>query len=70
MYTVHGQGVNLPFFLVQINLQHIQAQPYGICIRVISLTETYLYVEHETGKQSVPFLKSLVIAIRSNNSSY
>ena len=70
MYTVHGQGVDLPFFLVQINLQHSQAQPYGICTRVISLTETYLYVEHDTEKQSVPFVKSLVIAIRSNKRSY
>ena len=70
MYTLHGQGVDLPFFLVQIDLKHSQAQPYGICTRVISLTETYLYVEHKTEKQSVPILKSLVIAIRSNNSSY
>ena len=44
MYTVHGQGANLPFFLlfgqgpilVQINLQHSQAQPYGIFTRVKS----------------------------------
>ena len=46
MYTVYGQGADLHFFmrfghgpiLVQINLQHSQAQPYGICIRVIYLT--------------------------------
>ena len=53
MYTVHGQGANLPFFLrfshgpmlVQINLQHSQAQPYCVCTRVIYLTQThYEYV--------------------------
>ena len=69
MYTVHGQGADLPFFihfghgpvLVQINLQHSQAQPYGICIRVIYLTQThYLYVEHHAEKQIVRFLKSLL----------
>ena len=40
MSTVHGRGAVLPFFmryghgpiLLQINLQHSQAQPYGICI--------------------------------------
>ena len=39
MYTVHGRGADLPFFLrfghspifVQINQQHSQAQPYDIC---------------------------------------
>ena len=43
MYTIHGRRADLPFFmrlghgptLVQINLQHSQAQPYGICTRVI-----------------------------------
>ena len=37
MYTVHGRGADLPFslrfghgpILVQINLQHSQAQPYA-----------------------------------------
>ena len=50
MYTVHGRGADLPFFLqnyvpilVQLNLQHSQAQYYGIY-----LTQTYLYVEHHT----------------------
>ena len=46
MYTVHSRGADLPFFLrfghgpllVQINLQHSQAQPYGICTRAINLT--------------------------------
>ena len=62
MYSVHGRGVDRsPFLfafvghgpiLLQINLQQSQAQPYGICTRVISLTETYLYVKHDTGKQS------------------
>ena len=68
MYTVHGRGADLPFFmpfghgpiLVQINLQHSQAQPYGICTRVIYLTQIHLYMEHHTEKQLVPFLKSLV----------
>ena len=46
--------------LVQINLQHSQAQPHGICTRVNYLTQTHLYVEHHTKKQLVPFLKSLV----------
>ena len=67
MFTVHGRGANLPFFmrfghgpiLVQINLQHSQAQPYGICTRVIYLTQTHLCVEHHTEKQLVPFLKYL-----------
>ena len=56
MYTVHcvhGRGVEFPFFmhfshgpiLVQINLQHSQAKPYGKCTRVIYLTQTHLYVE-------------------------
>ena len=47
--------------LVQINLQHSQAQPYRICTRVacIYLTQTHLYVEHHTEKQLVQFLKSL-----------
>ena len=39
MYTVHGRGAYLPVFLrvgrcpilVQLNLQHSQAQPYSIC---------------------------------------
>ena len=68
LYTVHGKGADLPFFmrfghytiLVQINLQHSQAQPYGICTRVIYLTQSHLYVEHNTENQLVPFLKSLV----------
>ena len=68
MYTVHGREANLPFFLrfghgpilVHINLQHSQAQPYGICTRVIYLTQTHLYEEHHTEKQLVTFLKSLV----------
>ena len=68
MYNVHGRGADLPFFmlfgygpvLVQINLQHSQAQPYGICTRVTYLTQSHLYVEHHTEKQLVPFLKSLV----------
>jgi hypothetical protein len=70
MYTVqlHGRGTDLPFFcclghgpiLVLINLKHGQAQPYGICTRVINLTQTHLYVEHHTEKQLVPFLKSKV----------
>jgi hypothetical protein len=68
MYTEHGRGADLLFFmrfghgpiLVQINLQHSQAQPYGICTRVIYLTQTHLSVEHHTEKQLVPFLKSLV----------
>ena len=68
MYTVHGIGADLPFFmrfghgpiLVQKNLQLNQAQTYGICNRVIYLTQTHLYVEHHTEKQLVPFLKFLV----------
>ena len=68
MYTVHGREADLPFFLrfehgpilVQINLQHSQAQPYGICNRVIYLTQTHhIYVGHHTEKQLVQFLKSL-----------
>ena len=67
MYTVHGRRADLPFFmrfghgpiLVQINLQHIQAQPYGICTRVIYLTQSHLNVEHNTEKQLVQFFKSL-----------
>ena len=40
MYTVHGRGSSRSLFLlrfgnglilVQINLQHSQAQPYGVC---------------------------------------
>ena len=46
--------------LVQINLQHSQAQSYGICTRVIYQTQSHLYVEHQTEKQLVPFIKSLV----------
>ena len=51
MYTVHGRGADLPFFmrfghdgpkLVQTDLQHSQAQPYGVCTRVIYLTQTHL----------------------------
>ena len=34
-----GQGP----ILVQINLQHSQAQPYGICTRVIYLTQTHFF---------------------------
>ena len=68
MYTVHGRGADLPFFmrfghgpiLLQINLQHSQAQPYGIWTGVIYLTQNHLYVEHQTDKQLVQFLKSLV----------
>ena len=49
MYTVHGRGVDMPFFLrfghgpilVQIYMQHFQAQPYGICTRFIYLTQTH-----------------------------
>ena len=50
VYTVHNRGADLHFFcvlatvLVQINLQHNQAQPYGICTRVIYLTQTHVYV--------------------------
>ena len=48
MYTVHGRGADLPLFirfghgpiLVQLNMQQSQAQPYGICTRVIYLTQT------------------------------
>ena len=40
MYTVHGQGADLPHFLhfghgpilVQINMQHSQAQPYALTL--------------------------------------
>ena len=47
--STHGRGADLPLFLhfghgpilVQINLQHSQAQPYGICTRVIYLTQTH-----------------------------
>ena len=53
MYTLHveepislflrlGHGL----ILVQINLYHSQAQPYGICNRVINLTQTHLYVDY------------------------
>ena len=67
MYTVHGRGADLPFFLrfghgpilVQINLQHSHAQPYGLCTRVIYLTQT-LHMEHHTENQLVSFLKSLI----------
>ena len=63
MYTVHGRGAVLPFFwrfghgpiLVQINLGHSQAQPYGVCTRVIYLTQNHLYMEHHTEKQLVLF---------------
>ena len=49
MYTEHGRGADLPFLLrfdhgpilVQINMQRSQAQPYGICTRVIYLTQTH-----------------------------
>ena len=66
LYSVHGRGAY--FFLrfghgsilVQIIMQHSQAQPYAICTRVIYLTQTHLYVEYHTEKQLVPFLKSLV----------
>ena len=51
--------LGLGSILLQINLEHSQAQPYGICTRVIYLTQTHLYVEHHTEKQLVPFLKSL-----------
>ena len=45
--TAHGRGADLPLFLrfghgpilVQIYLQHSQAQPYGICTCVIYLTQ-------------------------------
>ena len=47
--------------LEQINLQQSQAKPYGICTRVIYLTQTHLFVEHLTEMQLVPFLKSLVL---------
>ena len=65
MYTVHGRGADIPFFmsfshvpkLVRINLQHCQSQPYGICTRVINLTQTHLYVEHHTEMQLEPFFK-------------
>ena len=68
MYTVHGRAADLLFFmrfghgpiLVQINLQHSQAQPYGICTCVIYPNQNHLYVEHHTEKQLVSFLKSLV----------
>ena len=64
MYTVQGRGADLPFFmrfghgpiLVQINLKHSKAQPYGICTRVIYQTHLYVHTE----KQLVPFLKALV----------
>ena len=64
-YTLHGRGTDLPFFafcqiLEKINLQLSQAQPYGICTRVIYLSQTPLYVEHHTEQQLVPFLKSLI----------
>ena len=48
MYTEHGRGADLFFFafshgpiLIQINLQHSQAQPYGTCTRIIFLTQTH-----------------------------
>ena len=59
MYTVSVRFDHGPI-LVQIYLQHSQAQPYGICTRVIYPTQTHLYVEHHTEKQLVPFVKSLV----------
>ena len=46
--------------LVQINLQHSQAQSYCICTSVIYLTQTHLHLEHHTDKQLIPLLKSLV----------
>ena len=46
--------------LVQINLQHSQAQPYGLCTRFIYQTQTHLYVEHHTENQLVTFLQSLL----------
>ena len=69
MYTVHGRGADLPFFmrfghgpiLVPINLQHSHAQPYDIHIYYRYLPNlNSLYVEHHTEKPLVPFLKSLV----------
>ena len=49
VHSVHGRGADLPFFLrfghipilVQINLQHSHAQPYGVRTRVIYLTQTH-----------------------------
>ena len=57
------EPINLSFaLLVQINLQHIHAQPYGICTRNIYLTKNHLYVqEHDTDKQLVPFFKVFVM---------
>ena len=54
MYIVQGRGADIPVFLrfghgpilVQINLQHSKAQSYGICTRVICLTQTH-YTELE-----------------------
>ena len=68
MYTVHNRGADLPIFLrfghdpilVQMNLQHSQTQPCGICTRVIYLTQSHLYVDHHTETQLVSFLKSFV----------
>ena len=60
LYTVNGRGTDLSFFCisatVRINLQHSQAHPYGIFTRVTYLTQAYLYVEHHTEKQLVPYL--------------
>ena len=41
-HVVHVRGADHSPILVQINLQHSQAQPCGICTRVIYLTQTYL----------------------------
>ena len=68
MYTAQGRGADLPLFLrfehglilVQINLEHSQAQLYNICTRVIYLSQAHFYVEHHTEKQLVQFLMSLV----------
>ena len=59
MYTAQGRGDDLPLFLcfdnglilVQINLEHSQAQPYNICTRVIYISQAHFNVEHQTEKQ-------------------
>ena len=42
--------------LVQINLQHSQAQPYGICTRVIYLTQTHYMCNITQRSSQYPFL--------------
>ena len=69
MYTVQctwsGRGADLPFFAFRPWSKSAAKSgapnpAYGICTRVINLTQTHLYVEHHTEKHLVPFLNCLI----------